>query len=67
MKDQRTQSCHFCFRFALPPQILNVKRLIPNSDNVEAQFTLNIYERNIQVIIKNIFFFNLNLLSFYVL
>ncbi|NP_001153816.1 mitochondrial ribosomal protein L48 [Acyrthosiphon pisum] len=36
--------------WALPPQTINVKRLVPNSENVEAQYTLNVYERNIQVV-----------------
>ncbi|XP_050422195.1 uncharacterized protein LOC126834369 [Adelges cooleyi] len=36
--------------WALPPQVFNVKRLVPNSETVEAQHILNIYERNIQIV-----------------
>ncbi|XP_050541082.1 uncharacterized protein LOC126905441 [Daktulosphaira vitifoliae] len=36
--------------WALPPKIINVKRLVPNSENVETQYNLNVYERNIQVV-----------------
>lgn len=38
------------YRWALPPQTINVKRFIPNSETVDTQFTLSVYERNIQVI-----------------
>ncbi|XP_060849083.1 uncharacterized protein LOC132928435 isoform X2 [Rhopalosiphum padi] len=36
--------------WALPPKTINVKRFIANSENVETQYTLNVYERNIQVV-----------------
>lgn len=38
------------FRWALPPQTINIKKFFKNSENVEDQYILNVYERNVQVI-----------------
>jgi large subunit ribosomal protein L48 len=36
--------------WALPPQTINVKRFAPHSDHVESQYTMSVYERNIQLV-----------------
>ncbi|XP_025196466.1 uncharacterized protein LOC112595453 isoform X3 [Melanaphis sacchari] len=36
--------------WALPPQTILAKRFVPNSESIETQYTLNVYERNLQIV-----------------